>query len=138
MQREREVALDSLAWNEVDGGRAASIVVQSTSAAAIRIELRWKQAPASPVRVQFRFAGSSGATVFGPVAGDELVTPVSYWSPVLEGERGTIEIFVPGDVTTAGVVLEMPRISHLEIAGSDLSNYRGKRVPEIGDAGSRS
>ena len=48
-----------------------------------------------------RFQGSvSGAPAFGPVAGDAAIAAATavYWSPVLEGDTGTIEFALPAGV----------------------------------------
>ena len=132
--RERSLPLRSLDWVSVEGGRAAKVSVTSPSAAAVRIGLRWASVPAQAEMIQFRYVGSSGQTVFGPTTGAALSSATIHWSPILEGDTGVVEVFVPSGVDVSTARLEIPQISHLEVAGRDLLTYRAKRTGDIGDS----
>ena len=124
------VNLSDLAWAQVEGGtQAAHISLTSSGAAAIRIGLVVTSAPAA---LQMRFKGSSStAQVFGPYPA-ELAHGSIYWSPVLEGETGIIELTLPAGVSPAGMV-SLPMISHLVVAGNALR--QADPLGEIGRAG---
>ncbi len=124
------VNLSDLGWAQVEGGaQAAHISLTSSGAAAIRIGLVVTSAPAA---LEMRFKGSSGtAQVFGPYPA-ELAHESIYWSPVLEGETGTIELTLPAGVSPAGM-MSLPMISHLVVAGNALR--QADPLGEIGRAG---
>ena len=79
-----------------------------------------------------RFKGArSSAPAFGPYSG-EVAHGSIYWSPVLEGETGIIELALPGGVSPAGTV-SLPMISHLVVAGNALR--QADPLGQIGQAG---
>jgi lysyl endopeptidase len=125
------VNLSDLAWTQVDGGtQAAHISLTSTGAAAIRIGLVLTAAPAA---LEMRFKGSSStAQVFGPYPA-ELAHESIYWSPVLEGETGIIELTLPAGVSPGAAMLSLPMISHLVVAGNALR--QADPLGEIGSSG---
>jgi hypothetical protein len=130
---DQTIPLETLKWQKVAGGQAAQFAVTSPTAAGIRLALQWKSPPDSPQALQLRFSGSAGRQVFSPVAGDKLASGGDlFWSPVLEGERGLVEIFVPDGAIVQGAVLSLPQISHLEVAGAALQ--RLKRAQDIGSS----
>jgi lysyl endopeptidase len=103
---------DALHWEAVASGVAAHWEVVSRGAHALRIGL---EAMHLPRGAQLRFAGSGDpATVYGPFSIEDVraMDPI-YWSPVLEGERGTVEVFLPFDESTSDVSLELISVSHL-------------------------
>jgi hypothetical protein len=84
---------DALEWESAPGGRAARWEVASPGAPAVRVGLEIASLPRG---AQLRFAGSADPShVHGPFAAEELLREPEYWSPVLEGERATVEVFVP-------------------------------------------
>ncbi len=122
----------ALTWRvTADGRRAARIEVVSGGAAAVRLRI---SASSAPEGVELRFSGTGGKQVFGPVDLAEVVRAPGFWTPVLEGERGVLEIFAPGAEAAAAVRLAIPQVSHLTVAGAGLRRFRGKRETEIGDA----
>jgi lysyl endopeptidase len=125
------INLSDLAWAQVEGGtQAAHISLTSTGAAAIRIGLVLTAAPAA---LEMRFKGSSGAAqVFGPYPA-ELAHESIYWSPVLEGETGMIELTLPAGVSPGAGMLSLPMISHLVVAGNALR--QADPLGEIGQSG---
>ncbi len=130
---ERPLRLAGLPWQSLpDGGKAAQIVVNSPGAAAIRLGL--SMAVTEP-GVALRFAGS-GATpqVYGPYAAGTISAAKLYWSPVLDGDSATLEIYLPPGVSPASVELRIPKISHLVRAGAGL--LRSEPTQDIGRSGS--
>jgi lysyl endopeptidase len=124
------VNLSDLAWAQVEGGtQAAHISLTSSGAAAIRIGLVLTAAPAA---LEMRFKGSSTAQVFGPYPA-ELADGSIYWSPVLEGETGIIELTLPAGVSPGAGTVSLPMISHLVVAGNALR--QADPLGEIGQAG---
>ena len=110
-------SLADLAWVQTAGGmQVAHVDVTSSSAAALRIGLVLTGVPAE---LEMRFKGSNSAQVFGPYPADVARDSI-YWSPVLEGESGTIEISLPAGVNPDGGKVSLPMISHLVIAGNAL------------------
>src|SRR5690349_607372 len=117
--RDASIRLADLPWQSVQGGgRAARIDVSSAGANALRVGIRLHDAPSE---LTLRFAGSAEpAKVLGPVTVRDLPTAFPYWSPVIDGERATIELALPPGVSPGDATLEMPMISHLGVATSDL------------------
>lgn len=132
-------ALDgaSLPWIELpDGGFAARVEVTSAGAAALRLGL---VTGATDPDVSVRFSGSAtGAPVFGPFPGNALAQATErggiYWSPVLEGESATMEIYRPAEVAAAALQFRLVRVSHLALAGATLRRISPKDAADIGTA----
>jgi len=133
----RDIALATLDWMpDAGGGRSARVMIASPGAAALRVAL---SLDGSPGGVAFRFAGSaSGALVHGPFAAGEVERERLYWSPVLAGDTATIEISVDPDVALEGLVLHVPRVSHVLADGAELRTLSGlaPKLTGIGAAGS--
>jgi len=113
------IRLADLQWNRVAmGAQVARIQLTSPGAVAIRIELALNGAPAG---LSVRFKGSrNGAAVFGPYAATDLAHDAVFWSPVLEGETGTIEFELAATAEAGDAMLEIPMISHLGVPGENL------------------
>jgi hypothetical protein len=103
---------EALQWTEVPGGMAAHWRITSPHAAALRIGI----APGTLAEgVELRFAehGAPGI-VYGPfTAKDAADNPLTYWSPVLEGDVATMEVFVPSRLARSGVSIALRFVSHL-------------------------
>ncbi len=110
------VRLADLRWSRVaDGALAARVTLTSPGAVAIRFELALKGVPDA---LKVRFTGSrSEALVFGPYPAADIVRDAVFWSPVLEGETGTIELELPATAEVGNATLEIPMISHLGAPG---------------------
>jgi lysyl endopeptidase len=106
----------ALLWMPAPGGAVAHWQVSSHGAKALRVALDVTHMPAG---AEVRFAGSASmGTVYGPVtAADILKLGSPYWSPVLEGDTATIEVFMPGGASAA--VLAIGLVSHLFVSPSD-------------------
>ena len=129
---ERPLSMATLPWQPLaDAGMAARINVSSPGAAAIRIGLTMSKADAG---VALRFVGSAAPQhVFGPFTAKEITASGVYWSPVLEGDSATVEIYLPRGVAPTAVQLAMPAISHLVVTGGDLQ--KSEPVDDIGASG---
>jgi lysyl endopeptidase len=130
---EQPLDLAGLTWQGLpDGGRAAQIVFNSPGAAAIRLGVSMA---AAPVGVALRFAGA-GTTpqAFGPFAASTIAATKVYWSPVLDGESATLEIYLPPGVSPANLELRIPKLSHLVRSGAAL--LKVEPIQDIGHSGS--
>jgi lysyl endopeptidase len=129
---EQPLATAALPWQRLpDGGEAARISVSSPGAAAIRMGVALTTAATN---VALRFAGSGQPRqVYGPFAAREVAASGLYWSPVLEGDVATLEIYLPPGVTPGDVQLALPMISHLLHTAVDLQ--KSEPVDDIGTSG---
>jgi len=129
----RPLDLTTLSWiAQGDGGSAARIAVTSPGAAAIRVAVVMNETDPD---VSVRFAGSGGTgEVFGPYPANQIAGNNPFWSPVLEGETATLEIYLPPGVTPSKVQLALPQVSHLVAAAQDL--LKAQPVDDIGKSGS--
>ena len=111
--------LAALKWYSVaGGGNAARITVNSPGAAALRLGIAMT---ATSPGVAVRFIGAAPAPqVFGPYPMAMLAASPIYWSPVLEGETATLEIFLPAGVTPDSFTLAVPKVGHMLVAGAAL------------------
>lgn len=107
-----EAHSEALQWFEVPGGMAAHWRIASPDAAALRIGLG---AMALADGVELRFAGNAAVgTAYGPFTAKDVSngTP-TYWSPVLEGDAATMEVFLPSPLTPFSVSMTLKLVSHL-------------------------
>ena len=108
----------SLRWTPVAGGAAAHWQVTSPDARALRVSLvAARMAPGAEIR----FVGSAQpGTVYGPFSAAEVRAATGiYWSPVLEGDTATVEIFVASDSSPSDVSLAIAQVSHLFASPAD-------------------
>ena len=133
----RSIALDALAWQPLpDGSRAARIVVTSAGAAALRIALALQRTDPG---ISFRFAGNGAqAQVFGPIPANAIAADTArfgmFWSPVLEGDTGTVEIQVEAGVSVRGLALDIVKVSHQVVAPASFRKMSAKDLLQIGAA----
>jgi hypothetical protein len=129
---ERPLSTSAMPWQALaDGGMAARINVISPGAAAIRISVMLSKTHPD---VALRFAGSGDPQhVFGPFSAKEVAASRVYWSPVLEGDSATVEIYVPRGLAPADVQLAIPMISHLIMTVGGLQ--KSEPVGDIGASG---
>jgi lysyl endopeptidase len=111
-----ELAAASARWTPVAEGHVARWSVTSDGARSLRVALR---ATEWPDTAELRFAGNAQSTlVYGPYAGaDAQSAGAGYWSPVLEGDTATVEVFVPYGAGLPDVAID--RISHLFVSFAD-------------------
>ena len=101
--------LGNASWAATEGGMTARWRVRSEGAESIRVALRARDWPAD---AELRFAGSGDGFVYGPFSGAQAQrSGAAYWSPVLEGDTATVEVFVPRGSPLPE--LDVARVSHL-------------------------
>lgn len=104
------------------GGKAAAISISSTGAKALRIGLLVTKLPESAT-LRFYSQGSAMAYVVSGKevrkvlaqnldAGDSSDAARTFWGPVIDGAEGTLEIALPAGVSTDGVEIALPQVSH--------------------------
>jgi len=112
---ESEQPLAAARWIDSPGGSVARWQVTSEAALSLRVALR---AASWPARAELRFAGNAQPFVYGPyTSADAAAAGAAYWSPVLEGDTATIEVFVPRGETLPDVDLAL--VSHLFVSFAD-------------------
>ncbi len=113
-----------LQWQTTaSGGHIAAISIQSGLAQGLRLGVLVKSLPASAtLRVYAQSAGTAYTIPAQAVldtlarnraAGDTSDAGRTYWAPVVDGTEATLEIELPASVSTAGVEIAIPRVSHL-------------------------
>jgi len=120
----------SLKWAPVEGGFAARWQVTSAEAKALRVGL---VATKLALGLELRFTGTGAPdTVYGPVTEADLArfAGTTYWSPVLEGDTATIELFVPG-ASVPDIAMRVSGLSHLVVSAADPK----AELKAIGDSG---
>src|SRR6202007_846145 len=128
---DRALPLAGLPWQSVPGGTAARIEIQSPTAGSIRLAIELES---TDPRVALRFAGSGAPQrVYGPFLASELARGRRYWSPILDGDTATLEVYLPRGVSPEAVTLAITQISHLVASGVV---PRAEPVDEIGQAAS--
>ncbi len=134
----RDVAADSragaraLTWRAVDGGLAAQWEVTSQGARALRVGLAVERIPAG---AQVRVTGSESlGVVYGPFSGTEIAAAKSryWWTPVVEGQSATVEVFLPADAAPSALAVRVARVSHLFVSPSD---PKAEALAKIGESG---
>jgi hypothetical protein len=99
-------------WTPAEGGMAARWRVRSAGAESLRVAL---YAADWPAEAEVRFAGNADAVVYGPYSGAQARTAGAvFWSPVLEGDIATVEVFVPRDSKLPEPWIS--RVSHLFVS----------------------
>ena len=135
----RTIVLSDLAWKVLaDGGRATRIEIASPGAAALRLSM---SLPAAHPDLSFRFAGNGArAGVQGTYPANAIAEAGArgdaFWTPVLEGDRATIEVHAAAGASFDGLELALGPLSHLAIAGDTLRRVDAKSAEDIGNAGS--
>jgi len=108
----QEAGSAALLWMPVSGGLAAHWEVTSAGARALRLGLVAAKLPSG---IEIRFAGEGDRdTVYGPfAAADVIAMGATFWSPVLEGERAFVEVFLPADASPFDAGIVLAQVSHL-------------------------
>ena len=123
----RSLPLASLPWTTLgDGSRAVQVQVVAADAAGIRIAYH-VDGPTNAL--ELRFSGSARDQVFRSTA---IPSAEIAWSPVLEGDTGTVELHVLAGFEPAQFKIVFEQLSHLVRVGVDLN----KDIRDIGTAGS--
>ena len=124
---QHSLPLTTLPWQTLaDGSRVARVEVLAANAMAFRIGYR-VDGPAAGVQV--RFSGIGRDEVYSAaVTESERV-----WSPVLEGDTGTVELRLLPGFNAAQFQVTLDQLSHIVVSPASLGQ---KDVRQIGNAGS--
>ena len=105
------------------GGQVTAITIHSGRAVGLRLGLLVKSLPASATLRVYAPGAATGYTIPAQnvldtlarnrAAGDTSDAGRTYWTPVVDGAEATVEIELPAQVSTAGVEIAIPRVSHL-------------------------
>ncbi|MCW5580090.1 MAG: hypothetical protein KIS72_01940 [Luteimonas sp.] len=128
-------SVPALHWiTQADGSHAARIEFASPLAYGIRAGLRIEGLPPA---AELRFSGSlrpdavvamlHGSQLRGLVDADGL-----FWTPGTDGEKQSMELWLPPGAAPAGVKVEAPRLSHLMT--NAIEDF--KILEKIGESGS--
>ncbi len=128
-----KIALSQLTWERLgDGSLAARFEIASGTAVAMRAGLSLKTiGRGNPDAVNLRFGGSDGR-VFEQ-NGREFTGKQAGWSPVLMGDRATVEIVLAKGQRPQNFSLSIPQISHLDtspIASESALAQLGTKIGE--------
>lgn len=111
---EAATAMPALRWTKVAGGSVARLEVGSPDALGLRVGLAFDSIPAG---AELRAAGSLAPDRIQLATGEQLRwqyrTAGTYWSPSTDGDRQTLELFVPEGTRTALVRMRVVEVSHL-------------------------
>ena len=125
-------SLPELTWMAVKDGRVAQFAVTSSGAAALRIGLMVNEMPDA---AELRFVGASQArsvvdVVMGIEVNKQALGQAIFWSPVTEGDRQLVEIFLPDGIDRSRVRISIASVSHLY--GSPYGLLSGLKIGESG------
>ena len=124
----RSLPLASLLWQTLpDNSRVVRIEVLAADAAAFRVAYRI-DGPASGLQLRFAGAGRDEVYASDAVSGTGLM-----WSPVLEGDTGTVELRLMPGVDAAQFAVTLETLSHLIASPSNMGQ---KDIAQIGRSGS--
>ena len=130
------IALNKLSWQPLPGGRIATrFEVSSDTAVGLRAGLALKSNGRGNVgAVTFRFGGSDGR-VFEQNGRDFAGRQLG-WSPVLIGEKATVEIVLARGQRPQNFSLAIPQISHLDLSPIASDAELSRSITKIGESGS--
>lgn len=128
------IPLSKLQWQPLaGGGQGAQLRVQSQSASALRAAFEFsadnRGAQPDLSGLVLRFRGDSGETF--EVAGRDLSSSETNWSPVVRGEGLTIEVVAAAGTRVDGLNLRVPQLSHFDV---DPSLNEAGVVKALGDS----
>nr|WP_315231219.1 trypsin-like peptidase domain-containing protein [uncultured Albidiferax sp.] len=113
-----------LQWQATaSGGQVAAISISTGQAKAVRLGVLVRSLPAQATLRIYAQGSTTAYTVQAQDvldtlqrnrdAGDSSDAARMYWTPVVDGAEATLEIELPAAVSTAGVEIAIPRLSHL-------------------------
>jgi|GEM_PF-2430869 len=118
-----------LVWGSLtDGSHVAHFSVASPQAKALRIQLIFQSLP---LAAQLRFVDDGAdRSVIAPVDGVEIkrAGQGDFWTPVTNGERQTVEIYLPAGVDSNNVALSVRAVAHL--LASPYGSLEGLKIGE--------
>lgn len=125
------------------GGQVAAISIQSGLAVGLRLGMLVKSLPASATLRVYAPGAATAYTIPAQdvldslarnrAAGDTSDAGRTYWAPMVEGTEATLEIELPPLVSSAGVEIAIPRVSHL--FSSPVSESTGGNTAKAGFSG---
>ena len=97
-------------------------------ARALRVELTAARMQSG---TEIRFASrSESGVVYGPFSPrDVRLAGATYWSPVLEGDRAIVEVFVAAGASPAQLALDVTQVSSLIVSPRIPKPRRSRRRP---------
>ncbi len=130
------IALSRLGWErQPDGGMAARFTVSSDTAVAMRAGLTLKHAGrGNPGAVVLRFGGDDGRVY--EQNGRDFAGKRAGWSPVLMGDRATVEIALAKGQHPRDFRLAIAQISHLDTSPIASESALVKLGTKIGESDS--
>jgi lysyl endopeptidase len=131
-----KIALSQLGWERLgDGSLAARFEIASDTAVAMRSGLSLKSSGrGNPGAVTLRFGGNDGR-VFEQ-NGREFAGKHIGWSPVLMGDRATVEIVLAKGQRPQNFSLSLPQISHFDTSPIASEAALSKLTARIGESDS--
>ena len=131
-----KIALSRLSWERLaDGSLATRFDIASETAVAMRAAFALKTVGrGNPGAVTLRFGGNDGR-VFEQ-NGREFAGNQIGWSPVLMGDRATVEVVLAKGQRPQSFSLSLPQISHLDTSPIASEAQLSKLVARIGESGS--
>jgi lysyl endopeptidase len=131
-----KIALSQLGWERLsDGSLATRFDISSATAVGMRASLALKTVGrGNPGAVTLRFGGNDGR-VFEQ-NGREFAGKQAGWSPVLMGDRATVEIVLAKGQRPQNFSLSLPQISHLDTSPIASEAQLSKLVARIGESDS--
>ena len=126
-----DLVSDVFSWSSLpDGGNFAALHIISPTAAAIRIAIRVEELPAQ-AELRFYEAGNeidpnkslvvTGKQILNLLNLNRNAEPDNpesgiYFSPTLEGDAVGLEIYLPPGLSTEGVKISIPYLSHIGVS----------------------
>jgi lysyl endopeptidase len=131
-----KIALSQLGWQRMsDGSMATRFEVSSQTAIAFRAGLSLKaNGRSNPAAVTLRFGGSDGRVY--EQNGAEFSGKSLGWSPVLMGERATVEVVLAKGQRPQNFNLSLAQISHMDTSPIADEAQLSKLVARIGESDS--
>lgn len=130
---EAVAALPALRWTKVTGGSVARFEVSSPDALALRVGLKVASLPDG---AEVRVAGSLAPDVVRFETSEQVrrmqKQARTYWTPTTDGDRQTIEFFLPTGSDPKQVSVQVSTVSHL--LTNSLEHFSLAKA--IGDSGS--
>ena len=114
-----------------DGGLAAALSVASGSARSVRLQLRIRGAPAGlAMRV---YDPQSPAATVAAIPRRQLAddAEVTVWTPTVAGEEAAVELYLPPGVSQDGLEVGIPRLSHLAVDPTRISDIGNADCPHV-------
>lgn len=129
-----KIALSQLSWERTaDGGYGTRFEISSDTAVAMRAGVALKTVGrANAGAVTLRFGGNDGRVY--EQNGREFAGKSLGWSPVLMGDKATVEVVLAKGQRPQSFVLSIPQVSHLDTSPIASESQLSKLVARIGES----